>query len=266
MAHKLCASKGATMGFLDSLFDLTGKVVVVTGGSRGLGKQIVLGCAQAGADVVVASRKIEACQIVADEVEASTGRQAMAYGVHVGRWDQLEPFVNSVYERFGRIDVLVNNAGVSPYYEKNTDVTEQLFDTINNLNYKGPFRLTALVGERMQAAGSGSIINISSGAATDPGGNNIPYGSSKAALNTLTQGFAVAYAPEVRVNTIVSGGMLTDIIKDYMAMQGESITANIPMKRIGNPEEMVGAVIYLASDASSYTTGATIRVDGGAGH
>lgn len=252
------------MSFLDSLFDLSGKTVVVTGGSRGLGKEMVLACARAGANVVIASRKVNACQLVADEVMSTTASEAMAYGLHVGRWDALEPFVEAVYKRFGKLDVLVNNAGVSPAYDKNTDVTEQLFDSINNLNYKGPFRLTALVGERMQAAGSGSIINISSGASIKPVGNNIPYGSAKAALNTLTQGFAAAYGPEVRVNTVMSGAMLTDIVKDFYSGPGQSSIRTLPMKRIGNPSEIVGAVIYLASDASSYTTGATIRVDGGA--
>ncbi|MDP2288122.1 MAG: glucose 1-dehydrogenase [Actinomycetota bacterium] len=252
------------MSFLDTLFDLSGKTVVVTGGSRGLGKEMALACAAAGADIVVASRKLDACKLVTDEIERVYGRAAMPYSVHIGRWDELEPFVDAVYARFGKIDVLINNAGVSPAYDKNTDVTEQLFDSINNLNYKGPFRLTALVGERMQAAGSGSVINISSGASVRPGGDNIPYGSAKAALNTLTQGFAAAYGPEVRVNCVMSGAMLTDIVRDFYSGPDQPSIQGLPMGRIGDPKEIVGAVLYLASSASSYTTGATIRVDGGA--
>jgi NAD(P)-dependent dehydrogenase (short-subunit alcohol dehydrogenase family) len=156
------------MGYADKLFDLTGKVVVVTGGSRGLGREIAAAVARQGADVVIASRKLENCQEAADEIAKETGRQTMACQVHVGRWDELEPFVDAVYDRFGQIDVLFNNAGMSPVYDKLTDVTEKLFDSVVNLNFKGPFRLAALVGMRMYAAGSGSIINVSSSGSIRP--------------------------------------------------------------------------------------------------
>src|ERR1700678_4554153 len=129
------------MGYADQIFDLTGKVVVVTGGSRGLGKEIATAVARQGADVVIASRKLENCEQVADEIKQQTGRQTMSYGVHVGRWDDLEPFVDAVYDRFGKVDVLFNNAGMSPVYDKLTDVTEKLFDSVINLNFKGRFRL-----------------------------------------------------------------------------------------------------------------------------
>jgi len=251
------------MSYVDEVFDLTGRVVLVTGGSRGLGKEIVFACAKAGADVVIASRNLETCQLVAKEVEESTGRQAMAYAVHVGRWDQLDDLVEATYERFSKVDVLINNAGMSPLYEELTDVTEQLFDSVINLNFKGPFRLAALIGERMVAAGRGSIINVSSTGSIRSSKTIIPYAGAKAALNSMTEGMAQAFGPKVRVNTLMSGTMFTDISKAWdMDAFNESIK-KIALKRGGEPHEIIGAALYLASDASSYTTGATIRVDGG---
>lgn len=251
------------MTYLEGLFDLTGKVVVITGGSRGLGKEMAYGCAQAGADVVIASRKLDNCIAVAEDIEKTTGRQAMPYALHVGRWDEIEPFVDAVYERFGKVDVLVNNAGMSPIYEKNSEVTEQMFDSVMNLNFKGPYRLTALMGERMYEAGAGSIINISSSGSIRPSATIIPYAGAKSALNTMTEGFATAFGPAVRVNTVMSGTMMSDISKAWDLEAMKPSMQRIAMKRIGDPPEIVGAVIYLASDASSYTSCATIRVDGG---
>ncbi|MDD2857522.1 MAG: SDR family oxidoreductase [Candidatus Nanopelagicales bacterium] len=252
------------MSYLDTLYDLTDKVVVITGGSRGLGREMAYGCAQAGAHVVIASRKLDNCVAVADDIAATTGRQTMAYGLHVGRWDEIEPFVDAVYHRFGKVDVLVNNAGMSPIYDRNSEVSEALFDSVMNLNFKGPYRLTALMGERMYEAGSGSIINVSSSGSIRPSATIIPYAGAKAALNTMTEGFAKAFGPRVRVNTLMSGTMMSDISK---AWDVPSMTAGMQsttsLKRIGDPPEIVGALIYLASDASSYTSCATIRVDGG---
>jgi NAD(P)-dependent dehydrogenase (short-subunit alcohol dehydrogenase family) len=193
------------VGYADQVFDLTGKVVVVTGGSRGLGKEIAFAVARLGADVVIASRKAANCEEVAKQLAAQTGRASMAYGVHVGRWDELEPFVDAVYERFGRVDVLFNNAGMSPVYDKLTDVTEKLFDSVMNVNFKGPFRLAALIGERMRAAakgdgeaGGGSIINVSSAGSIRPRGQIVPYAGAKAALNAMTEGLAEGLGPAVR--------------------------------------------------------------------
>jgi len=153
------------MSYAEKLFDLTGQTILITGGSRGLGREMAFGVARCGADVVIASRKMENCVAVAEQIESETGRAAMPYQVHVGRWDELEGLVEATYERFGKIDTLINNAGMSPLYDKLTDVTEKLFDAVVNLNLKGPFRLSALVGERMVAAGRGSIINQGSVAA-----------------------------------------------------------------------------------------------------
>src|SRR6202020_1415815 len=176
-----------TMGYADKVFDLTGKVVVVTGGSRGLGREIATAVARQGADVVIASRKLENCEETAKEISKETGRQTMAYGVHVGRWDELAPFVDAVYDRFGKVDVLFNNAGMSPVYDKLTDVSEKLFDSVINLNFKGPFRLAALIGERMHAAGGGSIIKLSSSGSNRPTRRIVPHPGRKAPPNAHKQ-------------------------------------------------------------------------------
>ncbi|MCW2929114.1 MAG: NADP-dependent 7-alpha-hydroxysteroid dehydrogenase [Actinomycetia bacterium] len=252
------------MGYADQLFDLTGKVAVVTGGSRGLGKEIAFAVARQGADVVIASRKLENCEQVAREIKEQTGRETMAYGVHIGRWDELAPFVDAVYDRFGRVDVLFNNAGMSPVYDKLTDVSEKLFDSVVNLNFKGPFRLAALVGERMHAAGGGSIINVSSSGSIRPKGKIIPYAGAKAALNAMSVGLAEALGPAVRVNTLMPGTFQTDVSKawdfDAVAEDRKQATA---LQRVGQPSEIIGAALFLASGASSYTSGTIIRVDGG---
>jgi NAD(P)-dependent dehydrogenase (short-subunit alcohol dehydrogenase family) len=251
------------MGFADELFDLTDRVVVVTGGSRGLGREIAFACARLGADVVIASRKLDACVATAEEITASTGRAAMPYGLHVGRWDELDPFVDAVYDRFGRVDVLVNNAGMSPLYDKLSDVNEKMFDSVVNLNFKGPFRLAVLIGERMVAAGRGSIINVSSSGSIRSRHAIVPYAGAKAALNSMSEGLAESFGPSVRVNTLMSGTMFTDVSKAWDMPAFNEEIKGIALQRGGQPAEIVGAAVYLASDASSYTTGATIRVDGG---
>jgi NAD(P)-dependent dehydrogenase (short-subunit alcohol dehydrogenase family) len=242
------------MGYADELFDLTDRVVLVTGGSRGLGREMAFGAAQCGADVVIASRNLESCVVTAEEISASTGRTAFPYQVHVGRWDQLDGLVDAVYDRFGKVDVLVNNAGMSPLYESLTSVSEKLFDAVLNLNLKGPFRLSALIGERMVAAGGGSIVNVSSVGSIRPTPDLLPYAAAKAGLNALTEGLAKAYGPTVRVNTLMAGPFLTDATKSW------DVEA---LRRAGQPREIIGAALFLASDASSFTTGSTLRVDGG---
>jgi len=245
------------------LFDLTGKVALITGGSRGLGRAVALAFARGGADIVVASRKLDTCQATAAEIEA-LGRRALPCACHVGRWDDLDSLVDAAYARFGRIDVLVNNAGMSPLYPSLDAVSEALWDKVLAVNLKGPFRLSALVGSRMAAGGGGSIINISSIAAIRPTPMETPYAAAKAGLNAITVAFAHAYGPTVRVNCIMAGPFLTDISKawnmDLMTQRLQAITA---LKRAGQPDEIVGAALYFASDASSFTTGAVLQVDGG---
>ncbi len=244
-------------------FDLTGRVALVTGGSRGLGRQMALAFADAGADVVVASRKLDACRAVADEVRA-LGRRALAHAVHVGHWDELAPLLDATYDEFGRLDVLVNNAGISPLYPDLAAVTEDLFDKVVGVNLKGPFRLSALAGPRMVAGGGGSIINISSTGSIRPAPFMLPYDAAKAGLNALTVGLAHAFGPTVRVNCIMAGPFLTDIAEawDLDAFEAAARRSHA-LGRGGRPDEIVGAALYFASDASSYTTGAVLRVDGG---
>ena len=248
------------------LFDLSGKVALVTGGSRGLGKEMVLAFARAGADVVIASRKLDACETLAEQVRHETGREALPVACHVGEWGQVEQLADSAYERFGKVDVLVNNAGMSPLYDHVDSVSEALWDKVLDVNLKGPFRLTATVGTRMASGEGGSIINVSSTASLNPRAHVIPYAAAKAGLNATTVGFAHAFGPKVRVNAIVAGPFLTDISKawnmeDFRKRADESI----PLKRGGEPDEIVGAALYFASEASSFTTGALLTVSGGSG-
>lgn len=243
-----------------NLFDMSGKVVMITGGSRGLGRAMALAFAEQGADIVVASRKLENCKTVAAEIEA-LGRKALAYACHVGHWQELDGLVDAAYKHFGRVDVLINNAGMSPVVPTSLDTSEALFDKVVALNFKAPFRLMALVGSRMAEGAGGSIINISSSGALRPRPHFSPYAASKAALNTLTEAFAQEFAPKVRVNTISPGTFRTDIAKAWPPELEEKVP--VAMGRYGEPEEIVSTALYLASDASSYTTGAIIRVDGG---
>ena len=242
-------------GYADHLFDLTDRVVLITGGSRGLGREMAFGVARCGADVVIASRNMENCEATAAEIERETGRTAMPYQVHVGRWDQLDGLVEAVYARFGKVDTLINNAGMSPLYESLTSVTEKLFDAVLNLNLKGPFRLSALVGERMVAAGRGSIINVSTAGSLRPAPDIVPYAAAKAGLNAMTEALAKAFGPSVRVNTLMAGPFLTGVSKAW-SLAGTSRSATWRSSGPGNPAEIVGAALYLASDAASFTTGA----------
>ena len=242
-------------------FDLTDKVAVVTGGSRGLGRSMVIAFAEAGADVVIASRKLDNCEALAKEVEASTGRTALPIAFHVGHWAECDALVDTVYDRFGRVDIFVNNAGMSPLYPDLVSVTEELFDKTVGVNLKGPFRLGSLVGQRMYQAGSGSIINVSTIGSLLASVAELPYACAKAGLNAFTVGLAEALAPKVRVNCILPGAFATDITAPWTDEMKSG--RMVPLKRLGDPDEIVGTALYLASNASSYTTGALIRVDGG---
>lgn len=251
------------MGYADQLFDLTDRVVLVTGGSRGLGREMAFAAAQCGADVVIASRNLESCKVTAEEIAAATGRTALPYGVHVGRWDQLDGLVEAAYDRFGKVDILINNAGMSPTYDSLTSVTEKLFDAVLNLNLKGPFRLSALVGERMVEAGHGSIINVSSTGSLRPRPTIVPYAAAKAGLNAMTEALALAYGPSVRVNTLMAGPFYTDISKAWDLEATRKQVRHHALQRGGQPAEVIGAALFLASDASSFTSGSILRVDGG---
>ena len=250
------------------LFDLTGRVAAVTGGSRGLGREMVLAFAQRGADVVIASRKLDACEQLAQEVEA-LGRRALPVAYHAGKWADSNRLYESIYDVFGRCDVLVNNAGMSPLYPSVDAIDEALYDKVMDVNLKGPFRLSALVGTRMAGpdhGGSkgGSIIFVSSTASHRPSPHELVYGAAKAGVNNLTKGLARTFGPSVRVNCIAPGPFLTDISKAWdLATFEKSAKVGFALGRGGQPHEIVGTALYLASDASSYTTGTVIDVDGG---
>jgi NAD(P)-dependent dehydrogenase (short-subunit alcohol dehydrogenase family) len=246
------------------VFELDDRVALITGGSRGLGREIALAYAGHGARVVVASRKREACEAIAREIGERTGREALGIACHVGHWDECERLLDTVYDRLGGLDILVNNAGSSPLYPSLEAVTEELFDKVIAVNLKGPFRLSALAGTRMAAGDGGVIVNVSSIAAVSPTPVELPYAVAKAGLNALTAGLARAFAPKVRVNAIMPGPFLTDISKAWDMERFDAMAEReIPLGRAGQPQEVVGAALYLASDASSYTNGSVITVDGG---
>lgn len=245
----------------DPLFDFSGKVILVTGGSRGLGYRMVKAYAERGADLIIASRKVENCEKVAEEVRA-LGRKAMAVGMHAGRWADCDALVERAYGEFGRVDVLVNNAGMSPACPSH-ELSESLFDSVLNLNFKGPFRLASQIGHRMAQGDGGAIINISSIASTRSSPGVVPYSGAKAALNAMTVSLAREYAPKVRVNAIVAGPFLTDIAEAWEPEKREK--QPVAMGRPGLPEEIVTAALMLASPSSSYTTGVLLPVDGGSG-
>ena len=243
-----------------ALFDLTGKVALVTGGSRGLGREMVLAFAAAGADVVIASRKLDSCEALAKEIEA-TGRRALPVACHVGHWDECDELAERAYSHFGKVDILVNNAGMSPLAPSSAETSEELFDKVIGVNFKGPFRLSAVIGQRMYEGDGGSIINVSSSGALYPAPRYGPYAGAKAALNALTVVFAREYGPKVRVNTISAGPFLTDISKHWP--EESKRTWRNAAGRAGDPAEVVTTALYLASAASSFTTGSLIWVDGG---
>lgn len=247
-------------------FRLDGKVALVTGGSRGLGREMVLAYARVGADVVIASRKVEACESLAKEVESETGQRALAVGAHVGKWDECDALAQRALDHFGKVDVLVNNAGMSPVYPTVLDITEALYDKVMDVNLKGSFRLSAVLGSAMVEGDGGSIINVSSIAAIQPSPGEIPYGAAKSGLHSITKSLARAFAPKVRVNCIMPGAFLTDISKAWPEAMHKAMESAVPLQRGGEPNEVVGAALFLASDASRYATGSIVKIDGGAAY
>ena len=244
-------------------FGFDNKVVLITGSSRGLGKAMALGFAEAGADVVVTSRDAAACEPVAEEIRA-LGCRSLAVGCHVGRWDECAALVDATVEEFGRVDVLVNNAGIAPVPPSLGELTEDLFDKTFAVNLKGPMRLTGLVAPHM-APGS-SVINISSTASLHNTAFTTVYGAAKAGLNAFTHAAARELGPRgIRVNCIVCGTFWTDSLskalptepaKQYMASQTS-------LGRIAEPDEIVGTALWMAGSAASYLNGECVTVDGG---
>ncbi len=246
------------------LTDFADRVVVVTGGSRGLGRSMVDAFARCGADVVVASRKLPSCEATATEVAEATGRRILPVACHVGHWDQCDALVEATYAEFGRCDVLVNNAGSSPLYPSLVEVSPELFDKTMATNLRGTFRLSAAFGSRMVADGGGCIVNVSSISASAPTEVEAIYGAAKAGVHSLTESFARAYGPTVRVNCLQPGPFLTDISTHWPESAHEGFRQRLALQRAGEADEIVGAALYLASDAALFTTGSVLKVDGGA--
>jgi NAD(P)-dependent dehydrogenase (short-subunit alcohol dehydrogenase family) len=242
---------------------LAGLTALVTGSTRGLGRVIAEGYASAGATVIVVGRRTQTCEQAATEIAERTGSKAIPIVCHVGRWDEVGRLVAQAYEQADRIDILVNNAGSSPTYPSVAEISEELVDKTVAVNLKGPLRLAALVGTRMVADGGGSIINISSVAAIRPRPQYIVYAAAKAGLGAVTEALAQEYGPTVRVNTIMAGPFMTDVTRAWdMSVVGPRLQT-YPARRAGEPSEILGAALYLAGPGSRFTTGATIRVDGG---
>lgn len=252
-----------------NIFDLTGKTAIITGGSRGLGREMALAFAEHGANVVVASRKLENCETVAEEVR-QRGTRALAIAYHAASWDDAGRLADAAIKEFGNIDILVNNAGMAPLYPSVAEISEELYDKVMGVNLKGPFRLSALIGTHMTTPDSngkirgGSIINVSSIASQRPSRVELIYGAAKAGVNNLTVGLAETFSPHVRVNCLVPGPFLTDISKAWdMENFNKMAKSSFMLQRGGEPHEIIGAALYFASGASTYTTGTLLNIDGG---
>ncbi len=246
--------------------NLEGKVALVTGGSRGLGRAMVLGLARAGADVVIASRKLAGCEAVAEEVRA-LGRQALPVAAHAGQMESLDALLEATYQRFGRLDILINNAGTNPVTAGLSEHTPELFQKVFEVNTKGPWYLASRAAPRMAAHGGGSIINVLSVSALKPSPYQGFYAATKAALHALTSVMAAEWAAMgIRVNALAPGSFHSDMFDNSAkVLPGfmEGSIAKTLQKRVAETDEIIGSVMYLASDMSSYTTGSTLVTDGG---
>jgi NAD(P)-dependent dehydrogenase (short-subunit alcohol dehydrogenase family) len=242
---------------------LTGKVAVVTGGSRGIGRAIAGGLAAEGAAVVVAGRKSGACAAAAEEIGDRHGVRTLPVTFHAASWGDCDRLADTVHAEFGRCDVLVNNAGMSPRYPDLASIDEAYYDKVSGVNLKGPFRLSIRLAELMTAGGGGSIINISTIGSLRPSKDEIVYACAKAGLNALTVALADAYGPAVRVNALLPGPVETDIAAGWPDGMRESAVRGMPLARMGQPADFVGPSVWLATAASAFVTGTVIRVDGG---
>jgi NAD(P)-dependent dehydrogenase (short-subunit alcohol dehydrogenase family) len=249
------------------LFDLTGKVAIVTGSTKGIGRAMVEGLAGAGATVVVSSRKQDLCEQVAKEVEAATGARAFPLACHVGDWDAIPTFVDTVMSELGRIDVLVNNAGITPSRLTVSTMELGVWRKIFSVNVEGPLRTAQTIAPIMREQGGGSIVNIASMAAYSGGPGVCAYGASKAALVNLTKSMAQEWASwKVRVNVLSPGPFISEMVEGAERNAPgfkDMIASGTLMQRVADPPEIVGPVLYLASDASSFVTGDDISVSGG---
>lgn len=248
-----------------TLFDLDGKIAFVSGASRGIGEAIAKLLAQQGAHVIVSSRKIEGCQAVADAITAAGGK-ATAVACHIGELEQIQVVFAQIRDQFGRLDILVNNAATNPQFCHILDTDVSAFQKTVDVNIRGYFFMSVEAGKLMREHGGGSIINVASINGVTPGNFQGIYSVTKAAVINMTKAFAKECAPQgIRCNALLPG--LTDTKFASALVKNDSIREealrHIPLKRVADPSEMAGAVLYLASDASSYTTGLSLNVDGG---
>ena len=245
--------------------DLTGKTALVTGGSRGLGKAMSLGLARAGADVIVASRKIDSCEQVCETIRAM-GRRALAVSAHMGDLSAIDQLINAAIDGMGKVDILINNAGINPGFGPLTDLSPAVFDKMFDVNLKGPWYLASRMAPHMQKSGGGSIINVVSVGGIKPAAFMGFYATTKAGLNAMTRVMAAEWAQMgIRVNAIAPGSYHSDLMDSSLAIPGfeEGTKSSNLQKRIAATEEILGPVLYLASDMSQFTTGTTIVADGG---
>lgn len=245
---------------------LEGKVALIAGGSRGIGEASAIALAEAGADVVVSSRKLPELERVAGEVR-DRGRRGLAIASHIARPDESRELVDRVVSEFGRIDILMNNAGTNPYFGPILDAEEWAWDVTMNVNLKGPFLLAQMVARVMREQGGGSIINTASTGGLRPGANEGIYSVTKAGLIMLTRVMAKEWGQYgIRANALAPGVIKTRLSEALWKEPalGEAVVRRTPMGRLGEIEDVAGIVVYLASDASSFVTGDTFVIDGGA--
>ncbi|PKM05407.1 MAG: short-chain dehydrogenase [Gammaproteobacteria bacterium HGW-Gammaproteobacteria-6] len=247
------------------LFDLDGKVALVTGASRGIGESIAKLLAQQGAHVIISSRKQEDCQQVADAINAAGGK-ATAMACHIGEMQQISSTVQAIREQFGKLDILVNNAATNPYFGNVLDTDLGAFQKTVDVNIRGYFFMSVEAGKLMRENGGGAILNVASVNGMVPGDMQGIYSITKAAVINMTKVFAKECAQfGIRCNALLPG--LTDTKFASALTSNDSILKHalqrIPLRRAADPSEMAGTVLYLVSDASSYTTGTAINVDGG---
>lgn len=243
--------------------EFAGKVVVVTGGSRGIGRAIAVGFAAAGADVVIASRKLDNCSALAAGLDAEFGVSCLPIAYHAAKWADSDRLADEVLQRYGRCDVLVNNAGMSPFHDGVATITEEYYDKVLGVNLKGPFRLSVRLGTHMAENGGGSVINVSTIGSLRPAAHEIVYGMAKAGLNALTIALSGEFAPTVRVNGLLPGAVDTDIAAVWSPEVRQAAAEGAPLGRLGVPDDFVGPALWLASERSAFVTGTLIRVDGG---
>lgn len=248
-----------------NLFDLSGKVALVTGASRGIGESIAKLLAQHGAHVIVSSRKVDGCQTVVDRI-IEAGGSAQAIACHIGEMEKIDAIFADIAEQHGKLDILVNNAAANPYFGHILDTDLSAFQKTVDVNIRGYFFMSSQGAKLMKKSGGGSIINVASINGVIPGDFQGIYSITKAAVISMTKAFAKECAPfNIRANALLPGGTDTKFASTLVNNPKilEQMLHHVPMKRIAQPDEMAGTVLYLASEASSYTTGTAINVDGG---